>query len=707
MSIASEITRLQNAKDALKTSINAKTDASHQITTELIDDYATFVDTISTGGGSYNGQLPQNSTITNLVCVGSDIRVYLAVDALADGTRVYYKENALPTLNDSYVDVPANSSYAVIPNVHANSMYGFRCASYVIYDTDQKAFNNAQSIGSYAIKTTTIFNSEGCILLDIPVEDQGKSITALCYSEYSKKVYLLINTHLYKLDTQDANPGWTRIGSSYTFVTSSVGLSPTSAGIFLSRIRSSGNLLLYKEDTDTFIDTGIGQNYYITQLSNGDIITAYLYDSYYGVFQKFNESTNTFSNLVNYNHYIGAAYGASNIIDNGSDIYISLLYQDGTNMLPTRVLKYNQSTQAYDLFGQFPKPASSQTSAWTFLSTIIPLVGYNLYKSGDVLYKLVNGSFVSLGGFCLSGTKIAQDLNNPEMVYGVGSPGSTTENYIYKINVNTAELAALYTLSGYYAMHRKVTYYDNKVLAPSGSSSYGSQGYYDIPTSTWYGSGLASKGVADYESTFKVINGNCYGFGRHLYKYVPGSSDFTISELMSLSQNTSYIPTIATIQNGNKVYIYDSGTSATNTRVGICVLDTATDTVTRITSTPYRNAVVKDNKIYFLGAQSGVNQFIVDLTDDSYSVSQHLGGSNYFGGMYTYPTGYTLNNKTASSSFVDTALKKITSYDKDLLDYSASTKTFSVSNYSSFNTRYTGAYLVDADKTEIIVCFTE
>ena len=75
--------------------------------------------------------------------------------------------------------------------------------------------------------------------------------------------------------------------------------------------------------------------------------------------------------------------------------------------------------------------------------------------------------------------------------------------------------------------------------------------------------------------------------------------------------------------------------------------------------------------------------------------------------MYTYPTGYTLNNKTASSSFVDTALKKITSYDKDLLDYSASTKTFSVSNYSSFNTRYTGAYLVDADKTEIIVCFTE
>lgn len=51
MSIASEITRLQNAKASLKASINAKTDSSHQIANETIDDYATFVDSISTGGG--------------------------------------------------------------------------------------------------------------------------------------------------------------------------------------------------------------------------------------------------------------------------------------------------------------------------------------------------------------------------------------------------------------------------------------------------------------------------------------------------------------------------------------------------------------------------------------------------------------------------------------------------------------------------------
>lgn len=51
MSVASEIERLQNAKADLKTSINAKTDSSHQIDDEAIDEYADFVDSIQIGGG--------------------------------------------------------------------------------------------------------------------------------------------------------------------------------------------------------------------------------------------------------------------------------------------------------------------------------------------------------------------------------------------------------------------------------------------------------------------------------------------------------------------------------------------------------------------------------------------------------------------------------------------------------------------------------
>lgn len=46
MAISNEILRLQNAKAALKTAINAKNDSSHQIDDETLDDYAGFVDLI-------------------------------------------------------------------------------------------------------------------------------------------------------------------------------------------------------------------------------------------------------------------------------------------------------------------------------------------------------------------------------------------------------------------------------------------------------------------------------------------------------------------------------------------------------------------------------------------------------------------------------------------------------------------------------------
>lgn len=46
MAISNEIQRLQNAKAALKTAINAKNDSSHQIDDETLDDYADFVNLI-------------------------------------------------------------------------------------------------------------------------------------------------------------------------------------------------------------------------------------------------------------------------------------------------------------------------------------------------------------------------------------------------------------------------------------------------------------------------------------------------------------------------------------------------------------------------------------------------------------------------------------------------------------------------------------
>lgn len=52
MSVATEIERIQTAKETLKTKLNAKNDSEHQITNELISDYGTFVDSIT--GGDIN-----------------------------------------------------------------------------------------------------------------------------------------------------------------------------------------------------------------------------------------------------------------------------------------------------------------------------------------------------------------------------------------------------------------------------------------------------------------------------------------------------------------------------------------------------------------------------------------------------------------------------------------------------------------------------
>lgn len=49
MSISSEITRLQGAKDDLKTAINAVTDEEHKITNETIDEYSDYFEYISIG----------------------------------------------------------------------------------------------------------------------------------------------------------------------------------------------------------------------------------------------------------------------------------------------------------------------------------------------------------------------------------------------------------------------------------------------------------------------------------------------------------------------------------------------------------------------------------------------------------------------------------------------------------------------------------
>ena len=97
MSVASEITRIQNAKASLKTSINAKTDAQHQITNEKIDDYADFVDSITTGGGGHDwsaiGYTGEPSYLVN--AYNHAVEIYNAYESPTDWNQIYRADENL------------------------------------------------------------------------------------------------------------------------------------------------------------------------------------------------------------------------------------------------------------------------------------------------------------------------------------------------------------------------------------------------------------------------------------------------------------------------------------------------------------------------------------------------------------------------------------------------------------------------------------
>lgn len=96
MSIASEITRLQGAKASLKSSINAKNDNEHQITTETLEDYADFVDTISGGGKPEQTKSAIPSTSSQIITPDTGYTLSsVSISAMPSGVL------STPTVNSS------------------------------------------------------------------------------------------------------------------------------------------------------------------------------------------------------------------------------------------------------------------------------------------------------------------------------------------------------------------------------------------------------------------------------------------------------------------------------------------------------------------------------------------------------------------------------------------------------------------------------
>ena len=139
MSIATEITRLQNAKSALKTSLNAKNDGSHQITNETLDNYSNFVDSIETGGG---GTEPSKGIIiTEWDNNGNPTKYKIKDMALVANTF-----NTTGPLASKMTDIniaQGNTSITSIPDYFCNN-----CASLVNINIP----NTVTSIGQYAFQ---------------------------------------------------------------------------------------------------------------------------------------------------------------------------------------------------------------------------------------------------------------------------------------------------------------------------------------------------------------------------------------------------------------------------------------------------------------------------------------------------------------------------------------------------------------------------
>lgn len=701
MSIASEITRIQNAKAALKNSINAKTDISHQIDNETLEDYASFVDTIS--GGGYDGQLPNNSSISKIINVGSELRVYLSVDALASGTRVYYKENEIPSLNDSYIDVPVSAPYAVIPNVNLNSMYGIRVAAYIIYDENQKAFNNANTVGSYAIKLTTQFNPSGAVLLDIPLAEQGTNPTQLVYSKYNHTVYATWGSKLYKLDLNDENNlAFVRICEGTTF--SGYRLMPTSEGLFLG---GSSYIMHIDYETEQVTQTVAPRASYITQISNGDILSND--NNSYCRLYKWNKNNKQFEDLINSNIRIYSY--ANHMVDCELGIYILVYNANESNR--GYIYTYNQTTNSYEVYGALPTSVAYNTLE---LYNIVPIMGGLLFKLKDKFYIKNGTNMVALNMIASSsqpqtliplfkysnyGNVMIQIPEDPNTIYYVNG------NYLYKFDIGTNTNTQIQSGNG-----GILTYYDDIIFTITGNSSYGSRAYKVSTQST------ISTNISNNNAELIKVAGKLYlREGSTLKKYVKNGSSFSWQTIQDLNSNgVSWY----WFENNNYLYIMPvMETNSTSYNPGVWRLNTNTDEVIQLITGKFNKMFQVGSKLYILqGSEYGSDtnyrkQFVVNLDDDTCYESDYNSGritSTAIGLDKLKYTSYDYSYfgiDAIKGIFLDTTNNKLNTFDDMLLDLSASSE-----SYTRYETQhymycyyYMGLYFTNQTKNIIIVGF--
>lgn len=121
MSVATEITRLQNAKASIKSSIEAKGVTVPSSTT--LDGYSTLIDSIPSGGATINGTLVSKEIQSGSVAKGDFVKRgdYNIEDRVSSSSQMVYGTNVSAT-NENNIFDNNDDTYATIKASGANSL---------------------------------------------------------------------------------------------------------------------------------------------------------------------------------------------------------------------------------------------------------------------------------------------------------------------------------------------------------------------------------------------------------------------------------------------------------------------------------------------------------------------------------------------------------------------------------------------------------
>ena len=163
MSIASEITRLQGAKNTLKTKLNGINKSTDQITTETLDNYGDFVDSISNNITTAATKLQTdlyNPSEYNLIAVGkgSNITLNNTEEASLEGLKILGKTEQEIIESNNLLNItslsPSDSS--VVTATWSNNQIGLSWSAgydvWILHNDSQTINLNSSKTYTFAFK---------------------------------------------------------------------------------------------------------------------------------------------------------------------------------------------------------------------------------------------------------------------------------------------------------------------------------------------------------------------------------------------------------------------------------------------------------------------------------------------------------------------------------------------------------------------------